>query len=237
MNIGLIIFARFDSSRLYGKALRPVAGRALLARVIDRARQVKGSPKIVIATSDRSLDDPIAALAVEEGAELFRGSATDVAARALAAADTVGLDAFARISGDSPFFDHQLLSDMIDLFSDGGLDLVTNVMPRSFPPGASNEVVAVDAMRQLVAEATEPDEREHVTLYFYRYADRFRIENWHATDNRFDGVRLAVDSAADLSRVDWVAGRLGGRAATAPLEDIVEVARQWQPASNSEVVS
>ena len=237
MKIGLIIFARLDSTRLAGKALRPVAGRALLARVIDRARQVAGARRVVVATSDRALDDPIAAVAGAENTDLYRGSARDVAGRALAAADSAGLDAFARISGDSPFFDHRLLSEMIERFADGALDLATNVMPRSYPPGASNEVVAVDAMRRLVGAATAPDEREHVTLYFYRHPDQFRIENWQAPDDRFAGVRLAVDTAADLARADWMARRLGGDAARASFEDVVALARQWQPVPDSAAVS
>lgn len=237
MKIGLIIFARYDSTRLSGKAMRPVAGRALLARVIDRARQVARSRVVVVATSDRPLDDPIAALAAAEGAALFRGSAFDVAGRALAAAESRGLDAFARISGDSPFFDHQLLSDMIERFSDGGLDLATNVMPRSYPPGASNEVIAVDAMRRLVAGAKTPEEREHVTLYFYRHPEQFRIQTWRSPDNRFGGVRLAVDTAADLAQADWMVRGLGDRAAQAPFVDVVAMARQWQLAPDSEAVS
>lgn len=236
MNVGLIIFARYDSSRLYGKALRPIAGRPLLARVIDRARQAKGTARIVVATSDRALDDPIAALAVDEGAETYRGSAANVALRALAAAEASGLDAFARISGDSPFFDHRLLSDMIERFTEGGLDLATNVMPRSYPPGASNEVIAVDAMQRVMGQAVEPDEKEHVTLYFYRHPDQFRIKNWQAPDNGFGGVRLAVDTDADLSRADWMAQRLGDAAATAPLETIVEMAREWRRVADGEVV-
>ena len=46
-NIGAIIFSRFDSSRLYGKALIDIEGRCLLGRVIDRAKLIKDISKII----------------------------------------------------------------------------------------------------------------------------------------------------------------------------------------------
>ena len=49
---GLIIFARYDSARLPGKALRPLAGRALLGWVIDRAHQVLDNLPVMVATSE-----------------------------------------------------------------------------------------------------------------------------------------------------------------------------------------
>jgi spore coat polysaccharide biosynthesis protein SpsF len=184
MSTGLIILARYDSTRLPGKALRPLAGRALLGWVIDRARNVPDNLPLLVATSERELDDPIAAFAEAEGVALYRGSAEDVAGRTLAAAEAEGFDVFARISGDSPFFDYQLLGEMIARRQEVDLDLVTNVMPRSYPPGASCEVVKLAAMRRLVAAAREPEEREHVTLYFYRHPEQFRIENCAASDDR-----------------------------------------------------
>ncbi len=224
---GLIIFARYDSARLPGKALRPLAGRAVLGWVIDRARLVLDNPPVLVATSERAVDDPIANFVEREGIGLYRGSTHDVAGRALAAAETAGLDAFARISGDSPFFDYTLLGNMIAYQQNTDLDLYTNVMPRSYPPGASCEVVKVAAMRRLVVAARNAEEREHVTLYFYRHPEQFHIENIEASSDRYQGVRLAVDTAADLARADWIAGCLEGRLVAATLDEISCLAKVW----------
>ena len=67
MATGLIIFARMSSSRLPGKMLLPIAGRALLGRVIDRARCVKGDRPVVVATSKEAADDAIERFARAEG--------------------------------------------------------------------------------------------------------------------------------------------------------------------------
>ena len=47
---GLIIFSRFNSKRLYGKALIDICNRPLLGRVIDIAKQLKKYPIIVATT-------------------------------------------------------------------------------------------------------------------------------------------------------------------------------------------
>jgi len=223
----LIILARYDSARLPGKALRPLAGRALLGWVISRARRVPGNLPVLVATSERDLDDPIAAFCEAEGVALYRGSADDVAGRALAAAEGARFDAFARISGDSPFFDYRLLGEMIVRRQEADLDLVTNVMPRSYPPGASCEVVKLAAMQRLVAVARQPEEREHVTLYFYRHPEQFRIENRAASDDRYRGVRLAVDTTEDMARADWIARRLEDRLENTTLDEIASLASVW----------
>ena len=48
-----------DSNRLPGKALIDICGRSLLGRVIDRAKNIKGAERIIVATSSRSIDNPI----------------------------------------------------------------------------------------------------------------------------------------------------------------------------------
>ncbi len=232
---GLIIFARYDSARLPGKALRPLAGRALLGWVIDRAHQVLDNLPVMVATSERAVDDPIADFAEKEGIGLYRGSTHNVAGRALAAAEAAGLGAFARISGDSPFFDYTLLEDMIVRQQDADLDLHTNVMLRSYPAGASCEVVKVAAMRRLAVAARTAEEREHVTLYFYRHPEQFRIENIKASNDRYQGVRLVVDTAADLARADWIARCLEGRLVAATLDEISGLARTWDRNQCSEL--
>ena len=66
MSTPVLIFSRMDSERLPGKALLPVAGRPLLARVIDRVRLSAAGP-IVVCTSERKCDEPIAQLAEDLG--------------------------------------------------------------------------------------------------------------------------------------------------------------------------
>jgi len=224
----LLVFARHDSRRLPGKVLMEIGGRPMLGRVIDRLRLVPGARPIVVATSDRPLDDPVAAYAEGEGVGVFRGAAEDVAARALACAEANGLASFARISGDSPFIDPGLVARLIALREAKGLDLATNVFPRSFPAGTSVEVLTSAALRRACAKMTEADDREHVTRYIYRNPDQFRICNFAAADPGYARIGLAVDSPADLARAIWIAEHVHGPVEEASLEDVVALAAAWE---------
>ena len=55
----LIIQARMTSTRLPGKVLRPLLGRPMLGRQIDRLKRCRRVDEIVVATSDRATDDPV----------------------------------------------------------------------------------------------------------------------------------------------------------------------------------
>ena len=72
---------------------------------------------------------------------VHRGPLQDVAGRFLEVVERFGLDAFVRVTGDSPLIDQRLVDHGIDLFREGGADVVTNVFPSTFPSGQSLEVV------------------------------------------------------------------------------------------------
>ncbi len=219
----IIVFARRDSRRLPGKALLDLGGRPLLGRVLDRLKRVGHEVEIVVATSDRPVDDPIADFAAREGVAIFRGAAADVAGRALACCAAFGANAFVRISGDSPFIDPGIVARVMECFAAKRPDLATNVFPRTYPPGMSVEVISVAALERAATAMTTAEEREHVTLYLYREAKAFRILNLRAERNYGD-IRLTVDTPAELERARRIVRSLGPAAASAPLETIVRLA-------------
>lgn len=230
MTTGIVIFSRFDSKRLPGKALIEIAGRSLLGRVIDRARQVRGTDTIILATSDRAVDDPLAAFAAAEGIGVFRGDVNDVAGRALAAARAFGLSRFARLCGDRPFFDPALMDRVLNVHAKGG-DLASTQGDRPYPPGLTTEVVAVNALAAACAAMTEAEDREHLTRYFYQHPDRFHIVQVPApVEMDFAGIRLVVDDETDLSRARFMAEALGAAAPVADMQTVFGLARAWAAA-------
>jgi spore coat polysaccharide biosynthesis protein SpsF len=220
-----LVFARMDSQRLPGKALADLGGRPLLDRVVDRVARARAVSGIVVATSDRPVDDPIAARATALGVEIFRGSADDVAQRALSCCTSRGIDAFLRISGDSPFLAPEAIDGVATLFAAEAPDIATNVHPRTFPPGCSAELIRVGALARALPAMAAAD-REHVTPYFYRNADLFRIANLRS-DVAYDGVRLTVDTADELARARWVVAETGLAPETRSLGDIVALVRAF----------
>ena len=55
-----IILARLDSTRLPGKALRQVKGVPLIGYIIARAKRIPDLEVLVLATTERPLDDSLA---------------------------------------------------------------------------------------------------------------------------------------------------------------------------------
>ena len=228
MTIPVLIFSRMDSRRLPDKALKPVAGRALLARVIDRVKQTQSAMPVIVCTSDRDADDPIEGVAEAEGVMTARGSADDVLGRALDCAGEHGFEDFVRISGDSPFIDPGLIDRMTAIHKAEGADLTTNVFPRSFPPGASVEVINTDALKRAANLTTDPQDREHVTRYFYAHPADFTIRNEPAPADApaglYEGISLTVDTPEDLAQAQWIAERL---APDAGFDEAVALAREF----------
>jgi spore coat polysaccharide biosynthesis protein SpsF (cytidylyltransferase family) len=84
--------------------------------------------------------------------------------------------------------------------ADTGADYASNTVVRCFPDGLDLEAVTADALRAADAEATDPDEREHVTPFVWRRPDRFAITQ--VVTNPARGLeRWTVDTADDLARV------------------------------------
>jgi spore coat polysaccharide biosynthesis protein SpsF len=221
----IVVFARMDSARLPGKVLADLCGRPLLGRVLDRVRRAQRCRRIVVATSARQADDVIADFAVAESVELFRGHDADVASRALDCCEDLGLDAFVRISGDSPFIPPELIDQGLEIAKTVNADLVTNVFPRSYPAGASVEVVSVGALRRAYARMA-PDEREHVTAMFYRTPNDWRIVNFAAPAPA--EVRLTVDTEAELAIARALTAQLLPKPETASLQDVIVLRRSLQ---------
>lgn len=196
MKVMMVVQARFSSRRLPGKVLRPMAGKPMLAWLIERLQRVHGTEGIVVATSMGADDDAVAQFAAGLGMPCFRGPLDDVLGRFVGTVRQFRLDAAVRISGDSPLLDPALVERGIRLFREERPDLATNVWPRTYPKGQSVEIVSREALERADAEASGED-REHVTAPLYRHPERYRIASFGAETSSND-VQMSVDTEADF---------------------------------------
>jgi spore coat polysaccharide biosynthesis protein SpsF (cytidylyltransferase family) len=190
---------RLDARRLPGKPLAEVGGRPLLWYVLHRLQAVPGlADAIVLATTDRPVDDPLAAYAEANGLPVFRGSLDDVAGRMLACAEAYRFDRIFRINADSPFVDPDLISQACDIAGKAEHDIVTNLCPRTFPYGVAVENLSVAAFARGYGSITDAADLEHATQYFYRHPDDFTLYNIRCPHGDLSRHRLTVDTAEDL---------------------------------------
>ena len=116
MNLALIQ-ARMGSSRFPGKVLQDLAGRPMLWHVVHRVRGSKSIDKVVIATTDKKIDDPIAEFCRQEGVDCFRGSEQDVLDRFYQAAKENHADVVVRITADCPLIDPAVIDKVFARFA------------------------------------------------------------------------------------------------------------------------
>jgi len=207
MTVGVVILCRYSSSRLPGKILLPVNGKPILTHIVERVRR-SGLP-IMVATSDQTSDDMIEQHCRLIEVDCFRGSLDNVAERFLRAAESQGWRYVARINGDNLFVDAELLSEMAQIAASGNYELVTNVPGRSYPPGASIEIVDVKIYAALATGFTDQRHREHVTLFLYDHPESCR-SYIHANPWRKEmaGLNLAIDTEEDYLRAQRIAAAL-----------------------------
>jgi spore coat polysaccharide biosynthesis protein SpsF (cytidylyltransferase family) len=224
MNLAVGVQARMSSRRLPGKVLLPIAGKPMLGYLLDRLERCPGAPPVVVVTSGGADDDPVAAFCSRRRVDCFRGDLENVASRFAAVAEQRGLDGFVRVCGDSPLLDGRLVERALHLLRQGGCDVVTNVFPRSYPPGQSVEAIRADAFRRACELMSQPEDFEHVTKVFYQHPARFRVRNFTAP-SAFGEVHLAVDTPEHLRLIEAVFRQMGRPHHEYGLDEVVKLYR------------
>ena len=187
--IGAIVQARMGSSRCPEKSLKDLCGKTLLERVIDRTQQCPSISKVVVATTVNVEDDKIEAFCKEKGVLCYRGSSDDVLDRYYMAAKTYGIDTIVRITADDPFKDPDVIEEIIHTFFQGHYDYASNTLKPTYPEGLDAEVFSFQSLERAWNEGSLPSEREHVTPYIWKNANKFRLIN--------------VTNSSDLSYLRW----------------------------------
>jgi len=118
-----VIPARWGSRRFPGKPVAVIAGRPMIAWVVDAARAAKRVDRLLVAT-----DDPrIAAAAEESGAEVRmtradHATGTDRVAEAVA---DVAADVVLNLQGDEPMLRPAAVDRLAGAFDDPGVTMAT----------------------------------------------------------------------------------------------------------------
>ena len=202
-----ILQARVSSRRLPGKVLKPILGRPMLERLIERLRRSRRMDKVVFSTSSDASDDAIAALCQSLAVECFRGSLDDVLDRFYQAADRHSAGNVVRLTGDCPLADPTVVDRLIELHAAGGYDYTSNTLTRSYPDGLDAEVTQMRCLEAAWREARLPSEREHVTPFIYRHPERFHLGNL-AQPTDLSHLRWVVDEPADFAFIAAIYGAL-----------------------------
>lgn len=210
MKITAIIQARMSSKRLSGKVLLEINNKPLVEYLIDRIKQSRTVNRIIIATSTDKSDLPIANYCKQKKIECFRGPLANVAERFKAVIEHYRIPFFLRICADSPLSDPVLIDNGVKNFSDGDYDIVTNTFKRTFPRGVSFEILRSELFLSHYPFMKGQDELEHVTAYFYKNFNKFRICNVDTEGPDYSWINLSVDTRDDFNLIKSIMKKING---------------------------
>ncbi len=181
-----VIPARLASTRLPRKVLREIAGRPMLAWVVEAARACTQLDKVVVATDS----DEVAALCHAQGwlVEMTSPALPSGSDRVHAISLLHQAEIYVNIQGDEPLLRPEHLTTLLRPFALPHVD-VTTLKVRCTPenianPNAVKVVTATDGRALFFSRATIPYDRDgigtavywkHLGLYAFRKAalDRF----------------------------------------------------------------
>jgi spore coat polysaccharide biosynthesis protein SpsF len=228
----VVVSARMASSRCPGKAVAPLAGRPLLAVLLERMAAARGVDGVVLATSTRPENDGLARLAEQEGFAVFRGEEDDVLRRHVDCARAIGAEHVVRVTGDNPLTDLETLERLVVRHVEERADY-TYVPGDALLMGILSEVVSRAALERSWERGEARHRSELMTLYIKEHPGEFRVVAETLPEGLYrPEYRLTVDEAEDVALMQQIFARLAApgrpvstRAAIALLDREPELAR------------
>jgi spore coat polysaccharide biosynthesis protein SpsF len=185
-----VLQARMGSSRLPGKSMATLRGEPMIVRQLERLRGARCLSKIIVATSNETVDDALAGFLVSRGHTVHRGTGADILASIARCAEAISaVSHVVRLKGDAPFMDPGIIDDAVRMALSSGADYTSNRVHRTFPAGLEVEVITASALRAAAAEERDPTARISPTA-----AIREQPQRWS---------QAHLKAPRDWSRLDW----------------------------------
>jgi spore coat polysaccharide biosynthesis protein SpsF len=203
-----VVQARTGSTRLPGKVLRPIAGRPVLAWMLERVAAATELDELVVATTHLEADDPIRALCAELGVLCLSGHPTDLLDRHVKVGRARAADAVVKIPSDCPLIDPRIIDLVVGRFRREypRQAFVSNLHPPTWPDGNDVEILRFDVLEEAWCLATRTFQREHTTPFVWDQPERFALANvtWPGGRDLAASHRLTLDYEEDLTLIGEV---------------------------------
>jgi len=188
-----IIPARYQSTRLPGKALADIAGRPLIEHVYRRAASARLVARVIVATDDRRIADAVEAFGGEARmTSVSHESGTD---RLAEVAESLDADLIVNVQGDEPLLAPDTIDAAVSAFAEAAADnaprLEMSTLRRRITdpaelqnPHVTKVVVDADGFAMYFSRAPIPFTRAgqpavaawaHIGLYVYRRETLLRL--------------------------------------------------------------
>ncbi len=185
--VAVIIPARYGAQRFPGKLLADLAGRPLVAHVVERALRARGVDEVAVATDDQRIAraaEAAGARAIVTGPAETGTDRVAQAARALSPRPGIVVN----LQGDEPLIEPEAVERLVAVMQQGGVEMATLARPLEAEELGRPQVVKVvtdlagDALyfsRAAIphrrAGGASPLARAHVGVYAFtaEFLERF----------------------------------------------------------------
>lgn len=193
MNIYVFIPARYGSSRLPGKPLKPINGKPMIQHVYERIAEAEGLQGVYVATDDERIKTVVESFGGKVVmTPVEAASGTDRIAAAASALRLKDDDLIVNVQGDQPLVHHESIEDVIAPFLANDYNGAFEMSTLSFKivneaeitnPKDVKVVTDIDGFALYFSRATIPHGRDywdhdsfkHLGVYAYtkRFVDLF----------------------------------------------------------------
>jgi len=187
-----VIPARYQSTRLPGKALADIAGRPMIEHVYRRAACARSVTRVIVATDDRRIADAVEAFGGE--ARMTSPSHESGTDRLAEVAASLDCDLIVNVQGDEPLLAPETIDAAVGPFAaNPRLEMTTLVRRISDPadmvnPNVTKAVLDEQGFAMYFSRAPIPYERRghadawaHIGLYAYRRDVLLRVASLRPT--------------------------------------------------------
>jgi len=192
-----IIQARMSSSRLPGKVMMELAGKAMIWHIWARAKRCKEVEEVIVATSEDKSDDILEDYCKREGIICVRGSLGNVLERFMKVVKLYPCKYVVRITGDCPLIYPEFIDAQVKALKEFDGDILCGDSPSSVLEGQG--VTSFRALNYVYENSKDKDDLEHVASPFLsKHPELFRVvELSFPRELCVENLRLTVDTAKD----------------------------------------
>jgi spore coat polysaccharide biosynthesis protein SpsF len=199
-----IIQARMGATRLPNKMLLHLHGYPVVEWVYLRAKEANSLAQIIFAIPNTAQDDVLAWYLESIGADVYRGSETDLVDRFYQAAKQYQTHNLVRICADNPLICASEIDRLIDFYNDNLCDYAYNHIPKKnrYPDGLGAEICSVDLLYEIHSKTSQPEHREHLFNYIWDNPTQYKIRTLEPpSELAYPQLKLDLDTLEDYKNL------------------------------------
>ena len=225
MRFSVIIPARFNSTRLPGKSLLPIAGMPMIVHTL-RCAQRSGAYQVIVATDDLRICDAVHAAGGIAVLTHDNASGSDRVYEAAAAMGCSNDDVIVNVQGDEPLIAYENINQVAKLLAKNTAVMASLYETMHDPAqiaDANNVKVVTDtrgralyfsrAAIPFIRSATQPPAKKHIGIYAYRFSFLAQYTHWKPTilerSEQLEQLRALENGAAIYLAKAQCAGGIG----------------------------